>query len=63
MRYNYAGIGYLYDAEADAFYEPQPYPSWTLDTTTYNWNPPVAYPTDGKIYNWNEETTSWELRD
>ena len=63
LRYNYAGIGYLYDAEADAFYEPQPYPSWTLDTTTYNWNPPVAYPTDGKIYNWNEETTSWELRD
>lgn len=63
LRYNYAGIGYIYDKEADAFYEPQPYPSWILDTTTYRWNAPVAYPTDNKKYNWNEETTSWELDD
>lgn len=48
LRYNYAGIGYIYDKEADAFYEPQPYPSWILDTTTYRWNAPVAYPTDNK---------------
>ena len=61
LRYNYAGIGYLYDAEADAFYEPQPYPSWVLNTSTYMWNAPVTYPTDNKKYNWNEETTSWDL--
>ena len=60
LRYNYAGEGYLYDAEADAFYEPQPFPSWTLNTSTYMWEAPVAYPTDGKRYNWNEENTNWE---
>ena len=60
LRYNYAGIGYIYDKEADAFYEPQPYPSWILDTTTYKWNAPIAYPTDGKKYTWNEENTNWK---
>ena len=60
LRYNYAGEGYLYDATADAFYEPQPYNSWTLNTSTYTWDAPVAYPDDGKKYYWNEDTTSWE---
>ena len=60
LRYNYAGIGYTYDKVADAFYEPQPYPSWTLSETTYQWEPPVAYPEDGSIYYWNEETQSWD---
>mgnify|MGYP003121633599 CR=1 FL=1 len=61
LRYNYAGIGYLYDPVADAFYEPQPYPSWTLNTSTYLWEPPVAYPTDNEKYDWNEETQNWVL--
>ena len=61
LRYNYAGEGYLYDAEADAFYEPQPFPSWTLNTSTYMWEAPVAYPTDGQKYSWNEETQQWGL--
>ena len=59
IRYNFAGIGYTYDPVADAFIEPQPYPSWTLDTSTYRWVAPVPYPTDGQIYGWNEETLSW----
>ena len=59
-RYNFAGVGDLYDTEADAFHVSQPYPSWTLNTTTYRWEPPVAYPTDGEVYEWNEETTSWD---
>lgn len=59
MRKNYAGIGYTYDVELDAFYAPQPYPSWALDTDTCRWNAPVSYPTDNKLYSWNEETTSW----
>ena len=63
LRYNYAGIGYIYDKEADAFYEPQPYSSWTLNTSTYMWEAPIPYPTDNKKYNWNEETTSWELEE
>jgi len=54
LRKNYAGIGYTYDKDKDAFYEPQPYASWTLNSTTYYWEPPVTYPSDGKEYIWNE---------
>tara|TARA_B100000085_G_scaffold45404_1_gene38600 strand:+ start:481 stop:828 length:348 start_codon:yes stop_codon:yes gene_type:complete len=59
LRKNFAGIGYHYDADADAFYEPQPYPSWTLNTTSYVWEPPVAHPGDG-AYTWNESSKSWD---
>lgn len=59
LRKNYAGIGYIYDPVRDAFYAPQPYPSWTLDENTCWWQPPVPYPTDGKIYAWDEATISW----
>ena len=60
LRKNFAGKGFTYDSSADAFYAPKPYESWTLNTTTSLWEPPVAYPTDGEIYSWNEETTSWD---
>ena len=60
LRGNYAGIGYNYDATNDVFYAPQPYPSWTLNNTTWLWEAPVAYPTDGKNYQWNESITNWE---
>ena len=60
LRYNYAGVGFSYDATADAFYAPQPFASWTLNTDTYLWEAPVAYPDDGEVYEWNEETTSWD---
>jgi len=60
LRKNYAGIGYTYDAINDAFYEPQPYPSWILNNTTWLWEAPVAMPTDGKMYKWNESITNWE---
>ena len=63
LRYNFAGVGYNYDAQADAFYPPQPYASWILNTDTYLWNPPVAMPDDGNMYVWNEETTSWDQAD
>ena len=59
LRKNYAGKGYVYDSTRDAFYIPQPYPSWTLNETTCYWEPPVAYPNDDKSYTWNEDTTSW----
>jgi hypothetical protein len=61
LRKNYAGVGYTYDSTLDAFYAPKPYASWSLDTETCLWNPPVAYPDDGETYNWNESTTSWDL--
>jgi len=59
LRGNYAGIGYTYDSANDVFYAPQPYPSWTLNNTTWLWESPVPYPTDGKIYQWNEEQRNW----
>jgi len=59
LRYNYAGIGFHYDTTADAFYAPQPFASWTLNTETYLWEAPVAYPEDGNMYRWDEETTNW----
>lgn len=59
LRGNYAGIGFTYDASIDAFYPPQPYPSWVLSPLTILWEAPVPYPTDGKQYTWDEATTSW----
>jgi len=61
LRGNYAGIGYTYDPQNDVFYAPQPYPSWVLNQTTWLWDAPVTYPTDGQIYVWNEATFSWKL--
>lgn len=58
-RKNFAGIGYTYDEDRDAFIPPQPYPSWTLNEDTCLWEAPVAMPTDGKRYIWNEDTTNW----
>ena len=61
-RGNYAGIGYTYRADIDAFVSPQPFPSWTLDANA-QWQPPVAMPTDGGMYSWDEATTSWVLNE
>ena len=68
LRKNYAGIGYTYDSERDAFIPPKPFPSWILDEDTCLWNAPVAMPSiiqptefeTGTSYVWNEETTSWD---
>jgi hypothetical protein len=60
FRYNYAGIGYFYDSGWDAFVPPRPYPSWTLDTNTFQWQPPTPYPDDGGMYQWDETTQTWE---
>jgi hypothetical protein len=59
LRANYAGIGYTYDATNDVFYAPKPFTSWILNNTTWLWEAPVAYPTDGKVYKWNEDTINW----
>ena len=58
IRKNYAGIGYAYNADIDAFVAPKPYASWTLDANA-QWQAPTAMPTDGKMYSWNEETQTW----
>lgn len=59
LRKNFAGVGFTYDAQRDAFIPPKPYPSWLLNDDTCLWNPPVPYPDDGKQYTWDEATTSW----
>jgi hypothetical protein len=59
FRKNYAGIGYTYDEIIDGFIPPKPYASWLLNTTTGLWDPPIPYPTDGKMYEWDEATQSW----
>ena len=60
LRKNYAGIGYTYDKERDAFISYQPFPSWTLDEDSCIWNPPVAHPMDGKgPYHWDEDVGNW----
>ena len=63
IRKNYAGIGYTYNSELDAFIPPKPYNSWILNQSTCNWEAPVAYPTDGKSYAWNESNQSWDEYD
>jgi len=65
IRKNYAGIGYTYNADIDAFVPPQPFASWILNTDTAQWEAPVAMPADAgtgeppKMYSWDEATTSW----
>lgn len=58
IRKNFAGIGFTYDSQRDAFIPPQPYPSWTLIESTCRWEAPTQMPTDG-YYKWDENTTSW----
>jgi len=60
IRFNYAGVGFTYDSERDAFISPKPYDSWLLVEETAQWEAPVPYPDDGLIYSWNEEIIDWE---
>ena len=59
LRKNYAGIEFNYDRANDAFYAPQPYPSWILDKETYLWNPPIPCPDDINQYKWDEDNLNW----
>jgi hypothetical protein len=58
IRKNYAGIGFTYDAELDAFIPPKPFASWVLDEETAQWQAPTPRPEEGN-YSWDEETLSW----
>ena len=61
IRKNFAGIGYQYDQQRDAFIAPKPFNSWILDENTCRWNAPIPYPNDENGYKWNEENQSWDL--
>lgn len=58
-RKNYAGIGYTYDPQRDAFIPPKPFESWSLNEDSCLWEPPVPCPDDGKPYYWDEENKTW----
>lgn len=62
LRKNYAGVGFTYDKDKDAFIPPQPFASWILNENTCLWEAPVAKPDDGQHYEWDEDTTSWAYR-
>jgi hypothetical protein len=59
IRKNYAGVGFTYDSQRDAFIPPRPFPSWVLDVATCRWEAPVPYPTDGEQYAWDESLAAW----
>ena len=63
IRKNFAGIGFTYDSEKDAFIAPKPFDSWILNEETCSWEAPVNYPQDQLFYFWNEEELNWELVD
>ena len=60
IRKRYAGIGYLYNSELDAFIPPKPFNSWILNEDTCLWDSPIEYPKDGKEYVWNEDILNWQ---
>ena len=65
FRKNFAGIGYTYDEQRDAFIPPKPFNSWILNETTCLWDAPIPMPNDASIdrrYTWNEETLNWTLQ-
>ena len=71
LRKNYAGVGMIYDKDRDAFYSPQPYPSWLLNEDTCHWYPPMAYPKPEEkeafsgsfdhLYEWDEDNVTWKV--
>jgi hypothetical protein len=61
IRKNFAGVGFTYDAVADAFYAPQPFPSWVLNSSTYLWEAPTARPDGDGDYYWDENSVGWVL--
>lgn len=61
FRKNYAGIGYMYDEQRDAFIPPKPYPSWILNEFSCLWESPIPYPNNENNYYWNEDTLSWVI--
>lgn len=61
FRGNYAGVGYRYDDDLDAFIPPKPFDSWILNEETYSWDAPIPDPDDGNDYKWNEPEQKWDL--
>ena len=64
LRYNYAGVGFTYDRQRDAFIPPKPYNTWVLNEDTCLWEPPVPRPTDTDTdYEYNDTTQTWDVKE
>ena len=63
IRKNYAGVGFTYDEQKDAFIPIKPFDSWVLNEDNCQWEAPTPYPQDGKLYVWNEEITDWKCQE
>ena len=61
FRKNFAGAGFTYDSDRNAFIPPRPFASWTLNEDTCQWQPPTPMPDDGQMYYWHEETQTWSV--
>jgi hypothetical protein len=61
FRKNYAGAGYTYDSERDAFIPVKPFPSWVLNEESCIWESPTPYPSSNDAYGWNETNQTWDL--
>ena len=59
QRYHFAGKGFTWDDDAEAFIPPKIFDNFILDTNTYKWIPPIPYPTDGEHYVWDDKTNQW----
>jgi hypothetical protein len=59
LRGNFAGVGFTYDQANDVFYAPQPFPSWSLNQSTWLWEAPISLPTTNGRYKWDEPSLSW----
>jgi len=66
IRKNFAGIGYQYDQQRDAFIPPKPFNSWILNEDTCLWQEPIDMPTEelenNEYYSWNESIINWEVK-
>jgi hypothetical protein len=61
IRKNFAGVGYKFDKDRDAFIPKKTYESWVLNEDTCTWEAPKKIPLDGKYYDWNESKKDWEV--
>jgi hypothetical protein len=61
FRKNYAGIGYIYDSNRNAFIPQKPFNSWVLNESSCQWEAPIARPQDDNNYKWNESTLTWDV--
>jgi hypothetical protein len=61
LRKNYAGIGFTYNPEKDAFIPPKPYDSWILNEETCLWEAPIPKPSGSELYVWDKDTDNWKL--